>query len=421
MGEPLVKRLQHGWNAFQDAFSRKYSESQYSGWSTSNPGRQRLRVRNERTILASIFTRMAIDFASIDFTHALVGENEEFIDILDTNLNDCLRLNPNLDQTARAFKQDMALTLFERGHIAVVPVDTKLNPKHNTLDILSLRVGHVVTWEPEEVWVSLYNEKTGDRQDIKVPKKICAIIENPFYDVMNEPNSTMQRLIRKLALLDAIDEQIGSNKLDLIIQLPYVVKSETRRNQAEKRRKDLEDQLSGSKFGIGYTDGTERITQLNRPVENTLVKQVEDLKQQVYQELGMTPEVLAGNADEQTLLNYFNSTIEPIATTITEEFTRKFLSKTARSQKKRIVATRNPFKFVPINNIAEIADKFTRNEIVSSNEIRAIIGMRPSKDPKADELVNSNIAQAKEEILKKPEPEEKPEKVPEDEDNQNGT
>lgn len=426
MAEPFGKRLSHAWNAFQDAFSKKYSASQYSGWSHTNPGRQRLRVRTERTILASIFVRMSIDFASVDFQHALVGENEEFLKRVDSHLNDCLRLNPNLDQSARALKQDMAMTLFERGVIAIVPVRTTHDPnKVGSYDIQSLRVGHIVSWEPDAVWVSLYNEERGERQEIRVEKKVCAIVENPFYDVMNEHNSTLQRLIRKLALLDSIDEQIGASKLDLIIQLPYVVRSPARKDQAERRRKELEDQLTGSKYGIGYTDGTERITQLNRPVENSLVKQVEDLKQQVYEELGMTPEVLSGNADEQTLLNYFNSTIEPIATAVSEEFTRKFLTKTARSQNKRVLTTRNPFKFVPINNIADIADKFTRNEILSSNEIRGIIGMHPSSDPKADELVNSNIAQAKEEEVEKPEPEdessESPEEEPEDEDNQNGT
>lgn len=413
------ERISHAWNAFTDAFSKPHTSSGlYSGWSGQPPGRTRMRIGNERTILASIFVRIAIDFASIDFRHARVGDNVEFLEVIPSKLQDCLTLDPNLDQSARAFKQDLAMTLCERGFLAVVPVETSLNPSQGSFDITNMRVGHIVTWEPDRIWVSLYNEKKGYREDIPVFKKNCAIIENPFYDVMNEANSTLRRLIRKLNLLDAIDEQIGSNKLDLIIQLPYVIKSDTRRSQAEKRRQAIEDQLAGSKYGIAYTDGTERITQLNRPVENTLVTQVENLKKQVYEELGMTPEVLSGSADEQVQLNYFNSTIEPIATTVVEEFTRKFLSKTARTQKQRIVAARNPFKFVPINNIAEIADKFTRNEIMSSNEVRAVIGMYPSRDPKADELRNSNIAEAKQPGgQEKVTPEEK---LPEKE-NQNGT
>lgn len=437
----LGKQISHAWNAFSDAFRGRRSDSSaglYSGWSGQPPGRQRFRVGSERTILASIYVRIAIDFATIDLRHARIGENGEFLEDIHTNLHNCLSLDPNLDQSARALKQDLAMTMCERGYLAVVPIDTTIDPNHGSFDILSIRVGHIVSWEPSAVWVSLYNEDTGTRQDILVPKKSCAIIENPFYDVMNEHNSTLQRLLRKLALLDAIDDQIGSNKLDMIIQLPYVIKSDARRQQAERRSKDVEDQLSGSKYGIAYIDGTERITQLNRPVENTLVGQVADLKKQVYEELGMTPEVLAGTADEQTQLNYFNSTIEPIATAVTEEFTRKFLTKTARTQKQRVVATRNPFKFVPINNIAEIADKFTRNEIMTSNEIRAVIGMYPSKDPKADELRNSNIAAAKQQLpgeenaevkaefvpLPKKRPKEieaKPEEKRPEKDSQNGT
>lgn len=425
------ERLSHAWNAFTDSFTgknRPTGAGLYSGWTGQAPSRSRLRIGSERTILASIFVRMSVDFASIDLKHARVGDNNEFLETIGSKLNDCLTLNPNLDQSARAFKQDLAMTLFQQGYLAVVPIETTLNPEQGSFDISNMRVGHVVSWEPDRVWVSVYNEKKGLREEISVAKSTTAIIENPFYDVMNEHNSTLQRLIRKLNLLDAIDEQIGANKLDLIIQLPYVVKSETRKSQAEKRRIDLEEQLAGSKYGVGYIDGTERITQLNRPVENTLVKQVEDLKKQVYEELGMTPEVLAGSADEQTLLNYFNGTIEPIATAVTEEFTRKFLTKTARTQKQRIIATRNPFKFVPINNIAEIADKFTRNEIMSSNEVRAVIGMYPSKDPKADELRNSNIAAAKQDVPETPKEDEiadkkgkKPEDKPPEKDSQNGT
>lgn len=429
----IGKRISHAWNAFNEAFKKPFSSAGlYSGWSGQSPSRTRFRAGSERTILASIFVRIAIDFASLDFKHARVGENNEFLEVIPSKLHEALSLDPNLDQSARALKQDLAMTLMERGYLAVVPTDTNLNPQQGSFDILKMRVGHITSWEPDRVWVSLYNEKKGLREDIPVYKETVAIIENPFYDVMNEPNSTLQRLIRKLHLMDAIDDQIGSNKLDMIIQLPYVVKTQTRANQAEARRKALEDQLTGSKYGIGYIDGTERITQLNRPIENTLVKQVEDLKKQVYEELGMTPEVLAGSADEQVMLNYFNGTIEPIATAVTEEFTRKFLTKTARTQKQRVLATRNPFKFVPINNVAEIADKFTRNEILSSNEVRAVIGMYPSKDPKADELRNSNIAQAKQDVVEKDakiEPEQetprkekvKPEEEPEEKDSQNGT
>lgn len=424
MASSIGTRLAHAWNAFQNAFSQRQNNSLYSGMASGHPGRQRIRVRNERTILASIFVRIAMDVAGIKFRHARVGENDEFQSVINSRLNDCLSLDSNLDQSARALKQDLVMTLFEHGSIAIVPVDTTINPQTSSFDILSLRVGRIITWEPDRVWVALYNEKTGQREDIPVYKTSTAIIENPFYDVMNEYNSTLKRLIRKLALMDAIDEEIGSSKLDLIIQLPYVVKSETRRDQAESRRKSLEDQLSGSKYGIGYLDGTERITQLNRPVENTLVGQTEALKKQVYEELGMTPEVIAGNADEQVMLNYFNSTIEPIAEAITEELTRKFLTRTARTQGQRIIATRDPFKFVPIQNLADIADKFTRNEILSPNEVRSIIGMYPSPDPKADELRNRNIAEAKEEPEQAEEPTEedvKPDEVPEDEDNQNGS
>ena len=424
MALSIGTRLAHAWNAFQDAFSQRVNNQQYSGWAGHNPGRQRLRVRNERTILASIFVRIAMDIAAITFRHARVGENGQFQETIHSKLNDVLSLDPNLDQSARAFKQDLVMTLFEQGSIAVVPVETTLNPNTGSFDVKNLRVGRITSWEPDRVWVSLYNEQTGQREDIPVFKASTAIIENPYYDVMHEYNSTLQRLIRKLGLMDAIDEQIGSSKLDMIIQLPYVVKSETRQNQAESRRKALEDQLTGSKYGIGYIDGTERITQLNRPVENTLVAQTENLKKQVYEELGMTPEVIAGSADEQVMLNYFNATIEPIVEAITEELTRKFLTKTARTQGQQIVATRDPFKFVPIQNLVDIADKFTRNEILSPNEVRSIIGMYPSVDPKADELRNRNIAQAKEEEGETEEPVEadvKPDEEPEDEDNQNGS
>ena len=417
MADSIGKRLIHGWNAFQEAFSRRNKSSYYTGWSGANPGRQRLRVQSERQSLAAIFTRMAIDFASIELRHCTIGSNREYLEDVESYLNDALTLDTNLDQSARAFKQDLAMTLFERGHAVVVPVDTTLNPSLGSFDTKSLRVGWVVSWEAKSVWVSLYNEAKGQREEINLEKAFVAIIENPFYDVMNEPNSTLQRLTRKLHLLDVIDEQIGSGKLDLIIQLPYIIKNQAKQEQADKRRQSIEEQLKGSQYGIAYTDATERITQLNRPVENNLLAQVEWLTNKVYEELGTSVEILSGTADEQTLLNYFNRTIEPLSTAVTEEFSRKFLTRNARTRGQRIKAIRDPFKLVPVNNIAEIADKFTRNEIFTSNEMRGFIGVPPSKDPKADELRNANIAAPKEEANSSAPVEDEPEKKV----NQNGS
>jgi len=358
-----------------------------------------------------------MDVAAINIKHCRLDDNDRFISIIDSKLNECLNLEANLDQTGRAFIQDAVISMLDEGCMAMVPIDTTTNPTTGSYDILSMRVGKIVEWYPKMVKVRVYNENTGKKEDVIVPKRMVSIVENPLYAVMNEPNSTMQRLIRKLILLDAIDEQSGSGKLDLIIQLPYVIKTEARRQQAEDRRQLIENQLSGSKYGIAYTDGTERITQLNRPVENNLMKQIEYLTSMLYSQLGITQAVMDGTADEKTMLNYYNRTIEPIIAAIVDEMKRKFLTKTARSQKQSIMFFRDPFKLVPVNEMAEIADKFTRNEIMTSNEIRQGIGMTPSDDPKADQLVNSNISQPTEKTAA---PATEPEKSKEGEENQNG-
>lgn len=388
----LGSRLKHAWNVFtnKDPTTHYYSGPSYSG----RPDRVRFSRGNERSIVTSVYNRIALDAAAISIVHARLDKNDRFVETIDSGLNNCLTLEANLDQTGRGFIQDAVMSMIDEGCVALVPIDTTINPKvSGSFDITSIRAGKVTEWYPDKVKVKVYNEKTGEKQEIIVPKKMTAIIENPFYAVMNEPNSTMQRLIRKLNLLDSIDEQSGSGKLDLIIQLPYVIKSDARRQQAEQRRADIEMQLSGSKYGIAYTDGTERITQLNRPVENNLMKQIEYLTSMLYSQLGITQSILDGTADEKTMLNYYNRTIEPIVSVIVDEMKRKFLTKTARSQKQSILFFRDPFGLVPLNDIAEIADKFTRNEIMTSNEIRQRIGMKPSDDPKADQLVNSNIAQ----------------------------
>ena len=385
-------RLKHAWNAFtnKDPTTYRYSGPSYS----RRPDRVRFSRGNERSIVTSVYNRIALDAAAISIVHARLDDNGRFVGTIDSGLNNCLSLEANLDQTGRGFIQDAVMSMIDEGCVALVPIDTTINPKvSGSFDITTIRAGKITEWYPDKVKVKVYNEKTGGKQEIIVPKKMAAIIENPFYAVMNEPNSTMQRLIRKLNLLDSIDEQSGSGKLDLIIQLPYVIKSEARRQQAEQRRTDIEMQLSGSKYGIAYTDGTERITQLNRPVENNLMKQIEYLTSMLYSQLGITQTILDGTADEKTMLNYYNRTIEPIVSAIVDEMKRKFLTKTARSQKQSILFFRDPFKLVPVNDMAEIADKFTRNEIMTSNEIRQVIGMKPSDDPKADQLVNSNISQ----------------------------
>ena len=388
-------RLKHAWNAFlnRDPTTDTYRDYSSMG-SYYRPDRVRLTRGNERSIVTSVFNRVALDVAAIDIKHCRLDDNDRFSEVVKSGLNNCLTLEANLDQSARAFIQDIVMSMFDEGCVALVPVDTSTNPnKTDSFDIHTMRTGRIITWFPNHVKVSVYNERTGKKEEIIMDKNKVGIVENPLYAIMNEPNSTLQRLMRKLVLLDTVDEQASSGKLDLIIQLPYVVKSDTRRNQAEQRRKDIETQLSGSRYGIAYTDGTEKITQLNRPVENNLMKQIEYLTSMLYSQLGITQTILDGTADEKTMLNYYTRTIEPIISAITDELKRKFLTKTARSQKQTIMFFRDPFKLVPVNNLAEIADKFTRNEILTSNEIRQIVGMKPSVDPKADQLINSNISQ----------------------------
>lgn len=390
-------RLKHAWNAFLNRDPT--GNYQYYGHSYAyRPDRPRMSRGNEKSIATSVYNRIALDVGAIAIKHCRMDEDDRYIETINSGLNNCLNLEANKDQTGRSFIQDVVLSMFDEGCVAIVPVDTSFDPtRSNSYDILSMRVAEVLEWKPDHVRVRIYNDRTGIKEEIIVPKKMVAIIENPLYQIINEPNSTMQRLIRKLSLLDVTDEQTASGKLDLIIQLPYVIKSEARRAQADARRKDIEMQLSGSKYGIAYTDGTEKITQLNRSLENNLMKQVEYLTNMVFSQLGITQAILDGTADEQTMLNYYNRSIEPIVSAIVDEIKRKFLTKTARSQHQTIAAFRDPFKLVPINNIAEIADKFTRNEIMTSNEIRQKIGIKPSSDPKADKLINSNISQPLEE------------------------
>lgn len=394
----LADRLQHAWNAF---LNRDPTPDYRDGGmaSYSRPDRMRFSRGNERSIVTAVYNRIALDTASIDIFHARLDDDGRFTEQIQSGLNECLTLSANIDQTGKAFLQDVVMSMMDEGAVAIVPVDTTIDPsKSGSFDINSLRTAKIVEWYPAFVKVELYNDKTGLKEQITLPKKSVAIIENPLYAVINEPNSTMQRLIRKLNILDVIDEQSGSGKLDLIIQLPYVIKSEARKQQAEARRKDIEMQLAGSKYGVAYTDGTEKITQLNRPVENNLMKQIEYLTSMLYSQLGITQSILDGSADEKTMLNYYNRTIEPILTAIVDEMKRKFLTKTARTQGQSIVYFRNPFKLVPVTEIAEISDKLTRNEIASSNEIRQIIGWKPSDDPAADELRNKNLNQSKEEL-----------------------
>lgn len=387
----IGSRLKHAFNAFMN---RDPTYTLIGSSYSIRPDRPRLSRGKERSIVTSVFNRIALDVASIDIKHCRLDENGRYVEDIDSGLNNCLDLEANLDQTGRAFIQDVVMSMLDEGCVAIVPVDTTLNPKvTNSYDILSMRTGKILDWYPAHVRVRLYNDQTGDKEDILLPKSQVAIIENPLYAVINEHNSTMQRLIRKLSLLDVTDEQTASGKLDLIIQLPYVVKTDARREHANRRRKEIEEQLTGSKYGIAYTDGTEKVTQLNRSLENNLLKQIEYLTEMMYSQLGITQEVLNGTADEKTMLNYNNRTVEPIVSAIVDEMKRKFLTKTARSQRQTITFFRDPFRLVPVNDIAEIADKFTRNEIMTSNEIRQIVGMKPSDDPKADELINSNISQ----------------------------
>jgi hypothetical protein len=391
----FMNRLAHAFNTFINVDTGRVPASDLGPSYSLRPDRRGVMVTNERSIVTSVYTRMAADIAQVDLRHVRLDEEDRYLEELGSSFNDCLKVEPNLDQTPQALLIDIASTLFDKGVAAIVPVDTSLNPAvTGSYDILTMRVGEIVQWYPQHVKILLYNEKTGRREEITLTKRTVSIVENPFYDIMNAPNSTLQRLIRKLGLLDNIDENNASGKLDLIIQLPYVVKSEQRRQQAEQRRKDIEFQLKGSQYGVAYTDGTEKITQLNRPVENTLLNQIKYLVELLFSQLGITPEILNGTADEATMINYNNRTIEPIHKAIVQEMRRKFLTKTARSQGQSIEYYRDPFKLVPISQLAEIADKFTRNEILTSNEFRQIVGRKPvTNDPKADQLRNSNMPQ----------------------------
>ena len=406
-------RLQHAWNAFVYNDNNYVDPQNLGGLSTFKPDRVHFSRGVERSIVTSVYNRLALDVSSIAIKHVRLDENGRFKEEVDSGLQNCLNVEANIDQTGRAFLQDVVMSMLDEGCVAIVPVDTTIDPaKSGSYEINTMRTGKILEWYPAHVRVRVYNDRKGIHEEVVLPKSAVAIIENPLYAVINEPNSTMQRLIRKLNLLDVVDEQTSSGKLDLIIQLPYVIKSEARRKQAEERRKDIEMQLSGSKYGIAYTDGTERITQLNRPAENNLMKQVEYLTSMLYSQLGLTQSIMDGSADDKTMLNYYNRTVEPILAAITDEIKRKFLTKTARSQRQTIMYFRDPFKLTPVLDLAEIADKFTRNEIMTSNEIRQIVGMKPADDPSADELRNKNLNQSNEAVDNKKE-------LPSPEENQN--
>ena len=406
-------RLQHAWNAFVYNDNNYVDPQNLGGLSTFKPDRVHFSRGVERSIVTSVYNRLALDVSSIAIKHVRLDENGRFKEEVDSGLQNCLNVEANIDQTGRAFLQDVVMSMLDEGCVAIVPVDTTIDPaKSGSYEINTMRTGKILEWYPAHVRVRVYNDRKGIHEEVVLPKSAVAIIENPLYAVINEPNSTMQRLIRKLNLLDVVDEQTSSGKLDLIIQLPYVIKSEARRKQAEERRKDIEMQLAGSKYGIAYTDGTERITQLNRPAENNLMKQVEYLTSMLYGQLGLTQSIMDGSADDKTMLNYYNRTVEPILAAITDEIKRKFLTKTARSQRQTIMYFRDPFKLTPVLDLAEIADKFTRNEIMTSNEIRQIVGMKPADDPSADELRNKNLNQSNEAVDNKKE-------LPSPEENQN--
>lgn len=417
----LGSRLRHAWNTFlnRDPLSYRYS---FGPSYSYRPDRPIFSRGNERSIVTSVYNRIALDVSSMTIQHVRLDENDRFKEVIESGLNNCLTLEANIDQTGRAFVQDIVMSMLDEGCVAIVPVDTTFNPKETgSFDISTMRTGKILEWYPQHVKVRVYNDRKGEKEDIFVPKSTVAIVENPFYSVMNEPNSTMQRLIRKLNLLDAIDEQSGSGKLNLIIQLPYVIKTAARRQQAEERRKDIEEQLSGSKYGVAYTDGTEHVVQLNRPVDNNLMSQIEYLTSMLYSQLGLTQGIMDGSADEKTMQNYYTRTIEPILSAIVDEMKRKFLTKTARSQKQSILFFRDPFKLVPVGEIAEISDKMTRNEIMTSNEIRQKIGMKPSTDPKADELRNSNLSAPAENTPAENTPKSQPTTTPKEDNVQNGT
>ena len=399
----IGSRLKHAFNAFMNRDPTDRGLANTGTGSSIRPDRPRFTRGKDRTIVTAICNRIAIDVAAININHCRIDNNGRYVETINSSLNNCLNVEANIDQTGRAFKQDIVMSMLDEGVVAIVPIDTSMNPTvTNSYDILTLRTGKVIEWFPNHVTVRVYNERKGYQEDIKLPKKMVAIVENPLYAVMNEPNSIMQRLVRKLSLLDEIDEQSGSGKLNMIIQLPYVIKSDARKRQAEDRTKEIEEQLTKSKFGIAYADGTEKIIQLNRALDNNLMNQIEYLTNMVYSQLGISQSILDGSANEQTLLNYNSRTIEPIVSAIVDEMTRKFLTKTARTQNQTIMFFSDPFKLVPVNNIADIADKFTRNEILTSNEIRQIIGVKPSNDPKADKLINSNLNQPEEVINSTP-------------------
>jgi len=402
MPETLGTRLKHAWNAFRSRDPTTFDRTAFGTSSYRHPGRTRMHVTNERSIIISVYNRIALDVSAVGIQHVRLDADDRFVETISSGLNYVLTQEANIDQTSRAFIQDIVMSMFDEGVVAIVPIDTTVDPKvTGSFDIETMRTGRIVEWFPRHVKVKLYNDNTGFQEELIFPKRQVGIIENPLYSIMNEPNGVLKRLIKKLAILDAIDEQSGSGKLDLIIQLPYVIKTPARKQQAEERRKDIEVQLSGSKYGIAYTDGTERITQLNRPAENNIMEQIKYLTSMLHSQLGLTEEVFNGTANEATLLNYNNRTVIPILNAIIDEFKRKFLTKTARSQHQSIQYFRDIFSLVTANDIADIADKFTRNEILSSNEIRGKIGFKPSKDPKADELRNKNINQGKEEVESK--------------------
>lgn len=394
----LGSRLSHAWNAFknQDSIAKESTQVVpfYGGYGY-RPDRLVFRLGTERSIIASIYNRIGMDVASIAIRHVRVDKNEQYAERVNSGLDRCLNISANIDQTGRAFLQDVVMSLCDEGCVAIVPIDTNLDPKTGSYTIESMRVGKIVQWYPDTVKVSLYNEAVGNKQDILVPKKICAIVENPLYSIMNEPNSTLKRLVYKLNLLDAIDEQLGSGKLDIIIQVPYAIRGEAKRQYANTRQKDIEMQLSGSKYGVAYIDGSEHVTQLNRPAENNMMTQIEYLTNMLYGQLGMSEAVFNGTASEEEMQNYYNRTIEPIVSAIVDEMTRKFITKTAYSQGQRLMFFRNPFKLIPVSKLADVADKFTRNEILAPNELRPIVGYKPSSDEKANELRNRNIAQSK--------------------------
>lgn len=397
-------RLQHAWNAFFYNDNTYVNPQNLGGFSTFRPDRVHFSRGVEKSIVTSVYNRIALDATSIAIKHVRLDDNGRFLEEMDSGLQNCLNVEANIDQTGRAFLQDVVMSMLDEGCVAIVPVDTTIDPaKSGSYEINTLRTGKILEWYPAHVRVRVYNDQKGIHEEVTLPKSMVGVIENPLYAVINEPNSTMQRLIRKLSLLDVVDEQTSSGKLDLIIQLPYVIKTDARKKQADERRKDIEMQLAGSKYGIAYTDGTEKITQLNRPAENNLMKQVEYLTGMLYSQLGLTQSIMDGSANDKTMLNYYNRTIEPILAAIVDEIKRKFLTKTARTQKQTIMYFRDPFKLVPVSDIAEIADKFTRNEIMTSNEIRQIVGMKPADDPSADELRNKNLNQSSEDIAAKQE------------------